>query len=94
MSFYNYFSRYSYWEDVLDGQQSAFSGYVKSEAKLEEVIDAYEYATSSRFCVLKSLNSFGRKQASIEIQVVPVCKHLKVVKYFVELSLQKQNLFT
>ncbi|XP_078327912.1 uncharacterized protein LOC144623388 [Crassostrea virginica] len=54
-------SRYSSWEDVLDGQQSAFSGYVNSEEKLEEVIDAYEYATSSRFCVLKSSKSFGRR---------------------------------
>ncbi|XP_078321459.1 uncharacterized protein LOC111106632 [Crassostrea virginica] len=53
--------RYSSWEDVLDGQQSAFSGYVNSEEKLEEVIDAYEYATLSRFCVLKSSKSFGRR---------------------------------
>ena len=61
MFIYNYLSRYSSWEDVLDGQQSAFSGYVNSEEKLEEVIDAYEYATSSRFCVLKSSKSFGRR---------------------------------
>ena len=58
---YYYFSRYTSWEDVLDGQQSAFSGYVNSEAKLEEVIDTYEYATSSKFCVLKKSNSFGRR---------------------------------
>ncbi|XP_062598703.1 uncharacterized protein LOC134260135 [Saccostrea cucullata] len=48
------------WEYLFDEKFSSHCGYVTSSLKLNELLEEYEYATSSRFRCLKSEKQFGK----------------------------------
>ncbi|XP_078312412.1 calcium-responsive transcription factor-like isoform X2 [Crassostrea virginica] len=49
------------WDYLFDVKYTSYAGYVTSSLKLAELLEKYEYSTSTRFRCLKSGKHFGKK---------------------------------
>ena len=55
------------WEEYFTEKLSSLCGYVSSAAELDCLLQEYELATHSRFCVRKTRNRFGRKPGNYKL---------------------------
>lgn len=68
------------WKNLFEVRSRSLSGYVTTLTKLEEILQEYDFATSSKFRCLKSSKLFG-KDVGMIICFVFILNQMQLEKY-------------